>query len=64
MVANGWVIGDEAAFFILEGIMVILAVGLFNVWHPGMAMREAYHSAKLDRRSAALELKSSSASTV
>lgn len=39
---NGQLIGDQTLFFVLEGIMVILAVLILNVFHPGWTFREGY----------------------
>ncbi|KAI5781921.1 RTA1 like protein-domain-containing protein [Geopyxis carbonaria] len=44
--SQGWegeLIRNETYFFVLEGIMVVLAVLVLNVFHPGMCMRDAYH---------------------
>ncbi|RPA97967.1 RTA1-domain-containing protein [Choiromyces venosus 120613-1] len=43
--AQGWsgaLIKNQTLFFVLEGIMVILAVLVLNVFHPGFCFREAY----------------------
>ena len=39
-------IGTERYFFVLEGVMVILAVLLLNVFHPGSCLQDAYHREK------------------
>lgn len=33
---------DETLFFILEGVMVVCAVGALNVFHPGWCFGEGY----------------------
>jgi len=43
--AQGWegdLIKDQTLFFVLEGVMVIAAVIVLNVFHPGWCFREAY----------------------
>jgi hypothetical protein len=65
--AQGWdgeLAGNETMFFVLEGVMVIVAVGILNIWHPGMAMREAYHVAKGKGMESSVELKSSTTSVI
>lgn len=40
---NGALQADQTLFFVLEGVMVIVSVFALNLFHPGMAMRNAYH---------------------
>ncbi|KAH8146931.1 uncharacterized protein LAJ45_09011 [Morchella importuna] len=43
--AQGWsgaLMADETLFFILEGVMVVCAVGALNVFHPGWCFGEGY----------------------
>ncbi|KAI5792556.1 RTA-like protein, partial [Peziza echinospora] len=43
--SQGWdgdLMGNQTTFFILEGIMVILAVLVLNACHPGWSLQEAY----------------------
>jgi hypothetical protein len=47
--SQGWsgeLIEKQTLFFVLERVMVVLAVLLLNLWHPGMTMREAYKIAE------------------
>ena len=64
--AQGWsgaLAQNQTLFFVLEGVMVLLAVMVLNVWHPGMAMREAYHDAKAGKEVGDVEMKGMSGST-
>jgi hypothetical protein len=48
--AQGWdgeLTKNETLFFVLEGVMVVIAVLVLNVFHPGWCFREAY-SDRLD----------------
>ncbi|CUS14690.1 unnamed protein product [Tuber aestivum] len=43
--AQGWdgaLTKNETLFFVLEGVMVVIAVLVLNVFHPGWCFREAY----------------------
>lgn len=43
--AEGWdgaLIKNQTLFFVLEGVMVIIAVLVLNAFHPGWCFREAY----------------------
>jgi hypothetical protein len=43
--AQGWsgeLMGNQTLFFVLEGVMVTLAVLVLNVFHPGWCFREGY----------------------
>lgn len=47
--AQGWdgaLIKDENLFFILEGVMVTMAVLVFNLLHPGWCFQESYRTTK------------------
>jgi len=39
---NGFLISHERYFLVLEGLMVILAVLILNVFHPGICFEESY----------------------
>jgi len=44
--AQGWegqLAADQTLFFILEGVMVAVAVGILNVFHPGYCFADAYN---------------------
>lgn len=43
---EGSLIKNETLFFILEGVMVTLAVLVFNLLHPGWCFRESYTTTK------------------
>lgn len=43
---EGSLIKNETLFFILEGVMVTLAVLVFNLLHPGWCFRESYATTK------------------
>jgi len=39
---NGYLISHEVYFLVLEGLMVVLAVLVLNVFHPGLCFSESY----------------------
>lgn len=43
---KGGLANDEMLFMILEGAMIVLAVGLLTVWHPGLAFGECWADAR------------------
>lgn len=43
---NGALIKDETLFFVLEGVMVTVAVLVFGPLHPGWCFQESYRSSK------------------
>lgn len=50
--AQGWdgaLIKNETLFFVLEGVMVVLAVGVLNVFHPGWCFGEGYRVTEKER---------------
>jgi hypothetical protein len=42
---NGTVAGNEVAFMVLEGPMIILATFLLTIFHPGYAFGGQWHAA-------------------
>lgn len=51
--AQGWegeLIQREMLFFVLEGLMVVCAVVVLNIWHPGMAMAGEWGCKKGERK--------------
>lgn len=47
--AQGWdgaLIKNEGLFFVLEGVMVTMAVLVFNLLHPGWCFQESYRTSK------------------
>lgn len=43
------VIEDQTLFFVLEGVMIVIAIVAMNICHPGYAMREAYFVKKIEK---------------
>jgi RTA1 like protein len=52
---KGQLANDEMTSMILEGAIILIAVGLLTVWHPGLAFRGKWTNAAWSVRSGAKE---------
>lgn len=48
---GGKLANDEVTFMVLEGAMIVIAVGLLTIWHPGWVFKGSWQGASWSLRS-------------
>jgi len=43
-------VSDQAAFMVLEGVMIVLATAGLTIFHPGLVFGQAWHDATFSLR--------------